>query len=339
MLRYLLRRLLHSFLVLVGVLILVFFVVNMVGDPARLMLPPQAPHQLYLDTREELGLNDPILVQFWRSFSGWITGDFGESLWQGVPALPLALSRIPATLILTAVSLGFAIPLALALGSLSALRPGSWLDRLLTTLSLAGVSIADFWLGLMLILLVGVQLGWLPTSGYGGPAYVILPALTLAMRPLGRIAQVARSALVEEMEKPYIVTLRAKGMSEGAIVRQHALKNVAIPTITVCGDELVTFLNGAVVIETIFAWPGIGNLFINAIERRDLPLVLACVAVVATLAIIANLLVDLSYSFLDPRASVVQQRQSRRKRGAGRGTPAAGPGRQTEQVATQLRGP
>jgi len=326
MLRYLTRRIVHSVAVLVGVLVFVFFVVNMVGDPARLMLPPQAPHELYLDTRRELGLDDPILVQFWRSFSGWATGDFGDSIWQGVPALPLALSRLPATLLLTVVSLGFAIPLALALGSFSALRPGSALDRLLTTISLAGVSIADFWLGLMLILLVGVHLGWLPTSGFGGPAYIVLPALTLAMRPIGRIAQVARSALVEEMDKPYIITLRAKGMSEGAIVRQHALKNCAIPTITVCGDELVTFLNGAVVIETIFAWPGIGNLFIAAIERRDLPLILACVAVVSCLAILVNLLVDLSYSWLDPRATVVQSRTAKRKRGAGtlqgKGTPS-----------------
>lgn len=318
MLRFVVRRLLHSVAVIVGLLMVVFFVVNMVGDPARLMLPPQAPRELYLDTRRELGLDDPMSEQFWRSFSGWITGDFGDSLWQGVPALPLALSRIPATLILTAVSLGIAIPLAFALGSLSALRPGSVLDRLLTTISLAGVSIADFWLGLMLILLVGVQLGWLPTSGFGGPAYIILPALTLALRPIGRIAQVARSSLVEEMEKPYIVTLRAKGMSEGAIVRRHALKNSAIPSITVCGDELVTFLNGAVVIETIFAWPGIGSLFIGAIERRDLPLILACVAVVACLAIIVNLLVDLSYAWLDPRATMVESRPARRKRSSGR---------------------
>ena len=175
---------------------------------------------------------------------------------------------------------------------------------MLTAVSLAGVSIADFWLGLMLILFFGVQLHLLPTSGYGGLEYAVLPALTLAFRPIGRLAQVARSALVEEMQKPYIVALRAQGMCEGRIVRRHALKNSLIPIITVGGDELASFLNGAVVIETIFAWPGIGSLFIQAIKRRDLPLVLACVFVIASMVILVNLLIDLAYAWIDPRASL-----------------------------------
>lgn len=301
---YLLRRLGHSVLVVVGLLILVFVVVEQIGDPARLMLPADAPIQLYLDLRQRLGLDDPFLQRFWRTMSGWLTGDFGDSLWQGVPALGLALQRLPATLTLTLVSLAFAVPVALLLGTRSAIKPGSWTDRLLTTISLAGVSIADFWLGLTLILVFAVQLKLLPTSGFGGLEYLILPALTLALRPIGRLAQIARSALVEEMQKPYIKTLRAKGLSDGQIVRRHALKNSAIPIITVGGDELVTFLNGAVVIETIFAWPGIGTLLINAIERRDLPLIEACVFVVAVMVIVVNLLVDVTYARLDPRAKL-----------------------------------
>jgi peptide/nickel transport system permease protein len=281
-----------------------------------------------------LGLDDPLIVQFWRSFSGWITGDFGESLWQGVPAFPLALGRLPATLTLTVASLALAIPLALALGCLSALRPGSVLDRVLTAVSLAGVSIADFWLGLMLILLIGVQLEWLPTSGFDTPQSIILPALTLALRPIGRIAQVARSALVEEMDKPYIVALRAKGMSEGEIVRKHALKNSAIPIITVSGDELVTFLNGAVVVETIFAWPGIGSLLIGAIEHRDLPLILASVTVVACLVILVNLIVDLSYIWIDPR-TVAAGGTSRGARRRARSAAAARQAKRTEHAATE----
>lgn len=304
MAQYLLRRVVHSVLVVLGVLVLVFLVAEQIGDPARLMLPADAPIQLYLDLRERLGLNDPFLERFWRTMSGWLRGDFGDSLWQGVPALGLALQRVPATLTLTLVSLSLAVPLALALGTRSAIKPGSWTDRALTTVSLAGVSIADFWLGLMLIMVFAVQLDLLPTSGFGGLEYLILPALTLALRPTGRLAQIARSALVEEMQKPYIKTLRAKGLSEGQIVRRHALKNSAIPIITVAGDEIVTFLNGAVVIETIFAWPGIGTLFINAIERRDLPLIEACVLVVALMVIAVNLLVDFTYARLDPRAKL-----------------------------------
>jgi len=312
--RYILKRLLHAVLVLLAVLIVVWIVVNAVGDPARLILPPSASEQLYQDTREALGLNQPLIVQFWNSFSGWIVGDFGDSIWQKVPALPLVLGRLPATLILTFCTLIIAVPLALVLGVLSALHPNSWLDRVLTTISLAGVSIADFWLGLMLILVIGVQLDLLPTSGYGGIEYVILPALTLAFRPIGRLAQVARSSLVEEMRKPYIVTLRAQGMPEWKIVWRHALKNSLIPIITVGGDELASFLNGAVVIETIFAWPGVGALFIQAIERRDLPLVLACVFVIATMVILVNLIIDLAYAFIDPRTSVMGPAAARRAR-------------------------
>jgi peptide/nickel transport system permease protein len=317
--RYLLKRTLYSLVVMLAVLVVVWILVNQIGDPARLILPPSASHQLYLDTRRSLGLDDPIWERFWRSFSGWIHGDFGNSLWQKVPALPLVLDRLPATLLLTLCSFTIAVPLALALGVLSALRPDGTLDRVLTAVSLAGVSIADFWLGLMLILFFGVQLHLLPTSGYGGLEYAVLPAVTLAFRPIGRIAQVARSSLVEEMQKPYIVTLRAQGMSEGRIVRRHALKNSLIPIITVGSDELASFLNGAVVIETIFAWPGIGSLFIQAINRRDLPLVLACVFVIASMVILVNLLIDLAYAWIDPRASLTgggrrQRRRARRSR-------------------------
>jgi len=334
LLRYIAKRLLHAGLVLAAVLVVVWFVVNAIGDPARLILPPSASQQLYEDTRQAMGLNDPLYQQFWRSASGWLTGDFGSSVWQNVPALPLVLERLPATLTLTFATLSVAVPSALALGIVSALRPEGVLDRVLTTISLAGVSIADFWLGLMLILVLGVQLGMFPTSGYGGLEYVVLPAAALALRPIGRLAQVARSALVEEMQRPYVITLRAQGMPEHTIVRRHALKNSLIPIITVGGDEIATFLNGAVVIETIFAWPGVGGLFIQAIERRDLPLVTACVFVIASMVITVNLLIDLAYAWIDPRTAVAGATSRRRRRrevevGAlplDDGTPGDGPG-------------
>jgi len=307
--KYVARRILYSLLVTFGVLVFVFFMVQMVGDPVKLMLPSDVPESVYLEMREALGFNDPLPVRFIREVGGWVRGDFGDSLWQQIPALPLALERIPRTLFLTAVTLAMAVPVALALGSYSAVRPNSLVDRFLTGVSLAGISVADFWLGMMLILVFAVNLDLLPTSGFGGYTgfeYVILPALALAFRPIGRIAQVARSALVEEMEKPYILTARSKGLTEGQVVRRHALRNAMIPTLTVVGDETATFLNGAVVIETIFAWPGIGQLFIQAIERRDLPLISACVFVVALMTITLNLIVDLAYAGVDSRARVAK---------------------------------
>ncbi len=302
--RYLAQRILYALVVTFGVLVFVFFMVQMVGDPVKLMLPSDVPESTYLEMREELGFNDPLPERFVRAIGGWIQGDFGDSLWQQVPALPLALDRVPNTLYLTFVAMGIAVPIALFLGAYSAIRPNSVVDRILTGISLGGISVADFWLGMMLILVFAVHLQWLPTSGFDGfrsPKYVILPALALACRPIGRISQVARSALVEEMEKPYILTARTNGLTEGQVVRRHALRNAMIPTLTVVGDETATFLNGAVVIEVIFAWPGIGQLFIQAIQRRDLPLVSACVFVVALMTITLNLIVDLTYTGIDSR--------------------------------------
>jgi peptide/nickel transport system permease protein len=298
---FLTRRVSYSIIVLFIILVLVFVMVNLVGDPARLMLPPQAPHAQYVALRHSLGLDQPFVVRLWDSLSHWVRGDFGDSLWQGVPSLPLALGRIPATLYLTAIALLISIPIALALGVWSALSEGSASDFLVSTFSLFGISIAPFWLGLMLIVVVAVHFGWLPTSGYGGLQYAILPAIALAARPLGRLSQIARSSLLEELEKPYVVALEAKGLSRRSMVTRHALKNAAIPIVTVLGDELATFVNGAVVIETIFAWPGIGLLFIQAIQQRDLPLVEACVFAVALMTMVINLAVDLSYRYIDPR--------------------------------------
>ena len=192
---YLIKRVVHSVLVLVGVLIIVFLVGHGIGDPAKLMLPPEAPMEQYLALRKQLGLDDPLYVQFGRAASGWVTGNFGESLWQRVPSLPVAIQRVPATLYLASVTMLIAIPTAIILGTISAVRPRSIADRALTVLSLAGVSTAEFWLGLMLILIFAVQLGLVPTSGFGGVQYAILPALALAFRPTGRIAQVARGAM------------------------------------------------------------------------------------------------------------------------------------------------
>ena len=295
------RRLAYSVFVLVGLVVVVFFVTNLLGDPARLMLRPEATEEQVQALRESLGLNDPLLVRFGRFVGDLSRGDFGESIWQRVPALPIVLDRVPATLYLAGVTLIVALPLAVVLGIVSAVKPRSLADRIVTVVSLTGVSTADFWLGLMLILLFSVQLGWVPTSGYGGLSYVILPALALAVRPMGRISQIVRGSMLDELTKPYVTTARSKGLRERFVIFSHALKNAAIPAVTLSGDEAAALLNGAVVIETLFGWPGVGILLIQAIERRDLPLIEAAVVTIAVMIVAVNLLVDLTYALIDPR--------------------------------------
>jgi peptide/nickel transport system permease protein len=265
------------------------------------MLRPEATDEQVEELRNQLGLNDPLHVQFGRFIGDLAQGDLGDSLWQRVPAMDIVLDRLPATLYLAAATLGVAIPIAVLLGIISAIRPRSVADRFVTVFSLTGVSTADFWLGMMLILLFAVELSWLPTSGYGGINYVILPAAALALRPIGRISQVVRSAMLDEMSKGYITTARAKGLGERVVIMSHTLKNAAIPILTMMGDEAASLLNGAVVIETLFGWPGVGLLLIQAIEKRDLPLIEASVIVIAVMIIVVNLLVDLTYSIIDPR--------------------------------------
>jgi peptide/nickel transport system permease protein len=281
--------------------VVVFFVTHLIGDPVSLMLRPEATEEQRQALRERLGLNDPLPVQFGRFMSGALRGDFGQSIWQRVPAMPIVLDRLPATIYLASVTLLLAIPLSIVLGIVSAIRPGSVVDRVVTVIALGGVSTAEFWLGLMLILLFAVRLGWLPTSGYGGIQYVLLPAIALAVRPLGRVSQVVRSAMLDQFNQPYVTTARAKGLSERVVVYLHTLKNAAIPIATLVGDEAASLLNGAVVIETVFGWPGVGILLIQAIERRDLPLIEASVIVIAVMIVTVNLLVDLTYSLMDPR--------------------------------------
>lgn len=286
---------------MVALVIVVFFVTRLTGDPVRLMLHPNATEQQIQTVREQFGLNDPLLIQFVRYMGGLLHGDFGYSMWQRAPAAEIALDRLPKTLYLSAVTVMIAFPVAVSLGVISALQPRSIIDRIVTVFSLAGLSLADFWLALMLILFFAVQLGWLPTSGYGGVSHVILPALTLAVRPIGRISQVQRSSMLDELACAYVTTARAKGLSERAVVWFHALRNAAIPTITLAGHELTSLLNGAIVVETIFGWPGIGSLLIQAIERRDLPLVVAATVIIATMVVLVNLVVDLAYALIDPR--------------------------------------
>jgi peptide/nickel transport system permease protein len=301
MLGYIARRLLHSVLVVLGVMLLVFLATHAIGDPVRLMLPDRASQQQIDAVRQSLGLTDPLIVQLLRFFGDAFRGDFGESFWQHVPALPLAFSHLPATFILAGVTLTFSVVIALLLASAAAAHPNSLADRLIRVVSLVGVAMVDFWLAIVLILVFAVMLGWLPTSGYGRIQNVVLPALVLSMQPLGRITQVARAALSREFDRPYMVTAMAKGLPLRRRLFVHAYRNASIPIVTLIGAEAIALVNGAVIVETIFGWPGIGQLLIQAIQHRDLPLVEAVVFVVGVCIIAVNLIVDSTYAFLNPR--------------------------------------
>ena len=301
MTRYLLSRAQQSVLVILAALVLVFIIGSVIGDPVDLMLPPEASDAVRDRLRRSLGFDQPLHIQFWN-FIVRVASGFGESIWQSTAALPLVLSRLPATLYLAGFALLIAVPASLALGGWAALRPGSIADRLINIFSLGGVSIVDFWLGLMLVLIFSVQLGLLPTGGYGGGsiAYLILPAVTMAYRSIGRLAQFTRSALLDEYAKPYVATLRAKGMSEKRIFI-HTIKNAAIPIVTLSGDEMASLINGAIVVESVFSWPGIGSLLLQAIGQRDLFLIEAAVFVMTVIIILVNLLIDITYAYLDPK--------------------------------------
>ncbi|MCC6174161.1 MAG: ABC transporter permease [Chloroflexi bacterium] len=298
---YILRRLVHSVFVLVGLAIVIFVVTRTIGDPARLMLPIEATEQQYHAVRADLGLNDPLYVQFGRFVLALARGDFGMSVWQRAPAAQLVVDRIPATLLLAFSVIAVSVLVAVPMGAISAFQPRSAIDRLTTTLSIVGVSMPTFWLALMLIIVFAVQLGWFKTSGYGGVEYLVLPVLALAVNHIGRIAQVVRSCMLDELSKAYVTTARSKGLPEWITVSRHVLRNAAIPVITLAGDEIAGLVNGSVVIEVIFGWPGIGLLAVSAIERRDFTLIQADVLIVATLVVAINLAVDLTYAYLDPR--------------------------------------
>ena len=299
---YIVRRLIYSVLVIVGVSVVVFIVTHMLGDPVRLMLPLEASAEEVAQMRHQLGFDQPVYVQFWAFASKALVGDFGDSLWQRTPALQLVLERLPASLLLSIVAMVIAVVGAIPLGILAAIRPHSLLDRACVIVSLAGVCLPVFWLGMVFILLFAVGLGWFKTSGYGGWQYLTLPALTLAALPLGRITQIVRSSMIDELHRTYMSTARAKGLKESTVVMRHALKNAAIPIVTLAAWELTRMLAGyTIVVEKVFAWPGYGQLAIEAIERRDLPLIQADVFVVALIVVALNIVVDLLYGALDPR--------------------------------------
>ena len=298
---YVLRRLRQALLVRVGVSVVVFAILHLTGDPAALLLPPDATAEDIARFRNAMGFDDPWIVQYGRFLKGAIHGNFGESLRHGEPAMELVLERLPATFQLAGAGLLLALCLAVPAGIVSAVKRNTVIDYFSTVVALLGQAMPTFWLGIMLILVFSVHFNWLPSSGRGDLQHLVLPAVTLGLFTTARITRLTRSGMLEVLGQDYIRTARAKGVSEQPVVWKHALKNASIPIVTIVGIELGTLLGGSVITETIFAWPGVGRLSVQAIFNRDYPVVQAAVFILASTFVVVNFLVDLAYTWLDPR--------------------------------------
>lgn len=301
------QRLVQSAFVLFGASLIVFLLVHQSagGDIAAglINVDTATPAQIAA-LRHKLGLDQPIYLQYIHWVWGIVRGDFGNSFQTGLPAMPMVLQRFPATVELAIAAELIALVVAVPLGVVAAVRRGSIWDRACMTLALLGQSMPNFWLALMLILLFAVTLEWLPVSGRDSPLSIILPAVTLSVAPLASFARLVRSGMLEILGQDYIRTARAKGLSEGMVINKHALRNALLPFVTIVGLELGTLLNGAVIIETVSAWPGIGFLLVQALEARDIPVIEVGVLLVAVIYVVLNLAVDLLYLRIDPRISV-----------------------------------
>jgi len=279
----------------------VFALVHLSGDPVLLMVSPDAPPEVVTTTRHVLGFDRPLYEQFGRYLGNALQGNLGVSLRMNRPVTTLILERLPATLQLTVAALVMAVVVAIPAGIVSAVKRGTLIDRLAMAGAVAGQAVPIFWLALLLIAFFGVRLRWLPVYGSGSLAHFVLPAVSLSTIIMGRLARLVRSSMLEVLGQDYVRTARAKGVGESRVLAVHALKNAAIPIVTLLGLQFAQLLGGAVVTETIFAWPGIGRLVVEAIFNRDFPVVQGVVLVVSLIFVAVNLLVDLSYAVLDPR--------------------------------------
>ena len=299
---FILRRLLLSIVVLIGVTIVVSGMLHISGDPVAVILESgYASNEEREALRHELGLDRPFILQYIDFVRGALQGDLGRSLRFRQPALELVIERLPATAHLALAAMLVSVLVAIPVGVLSATRPNSIFDQVGRLLTLAGQSIPLFWLGIMFVLVFSVNLRWLPVAGRLEPTSIILPALTLGMYPMARIARVLRASMLQVLVMDYCRTARAKGLSERRVVIRHALRNAALPVVTVMGLQFGYLLGGAVVTETIFAWPGLGWLSVQAIGARDFPLLQAIVTVMAVVFILINLLTDVLYAYLNPK--------------------------------------
>jgi ABC-type dipeptide/oligopeptide/nickel transport system permease component len=299
---YIRRRLVQSIIVVWGVSVLVFFLLRLApGDPVSLLLAETASPEQIAEARAKWGLDKPIYVQYWVFLTRAMRGDLGDSLFFRQPAIEVLFERMPATLQLSAVALLFSLSVAIPIGLLSALKRDTIWDYLGTNIAMLGQALPPYWLGIMLILIFSVNLRWFPTSGRGTIWHLILPAVTLGSVLMALVTRLVRSGMLDVLGEDYIRTARAKGLSERRVILRHALRNILIPLVTVLGLQLGALFGGAVITESIFAWPGVGRLALQAINARDYPLVQASVLVISVVYVFLNLAVDVLYIYLDPR--------------------------------------
>jgi peptide/nickel transport system permease protein len=307
---YVLRRCLQALGVLLGVSVLVFAIIHLVpGDPVRLALGTRFEQSTYDALRERAGLDQPLLQQYVSWITGVVTGDFGVSFRTGRTVLSMVLERLPATVSLAGVSVVVALLIAIPLGVLSAIRQGTLTDKIATAVSQFGISVPDFWLGILMILLFAGVLGWFPASGYvpltedpiEWARRLVLPGITVGVVSGAVLTRFVRSSVLEALGEDFVRTVRSKGMPERRIIREHVLPNALVPVITVTGLQLAYLLSGVVIVEAVFAWPGLGRLALDAVLARDYPVVQGAVMLFATFFLVVNLLVDLLYAFVDPR--------------------------------------
>lgn len=299
---FVIRRLYHAIYVILGVTIVVFVVTRVIGDPVSAMLPMETSAAQRAAFAQQLGLDRPLYIQFIDFLADLAHLNLGESLWQHRPVTQIVFEKLPITLYLVGTAMALAIVLSIPLGIVAALKPGRIADRITVVLSLIGLSVPQFWLGLLLILLFAVDLRWLPTSGSGDVSHLILPALTLAVPAMTRILMVVRSSMMDELNTQHIKVAIAKGLPFRRVIGVHALRNIAIPVMTLAGWETVRALAGySVVVEAVFAWPGLGLAAVQAIERQDLILLQGIVFYVAVMVVIINIGLDIAQKLVDPR--------------------------------------
>ncbi len=302
MTRYLWRRLLHSVLALFGVSVIVFVILRVIpGDPAKMLLPEGAPQSAIEELDRQLGLREPLPVQYLIFVKGVFRGEFGQSFQYRAPAGRVVWERVPATVALTTAAMLLITGVGVPIGLLAAVHHRTPYDYGGMIFAVLGQSLPNFWLGIMLILVFGVTVRWLPTSGFEGWRYLILPSVTLAAYPTAFVARLTRSGMLEVLDQDYIRTARSKGVAGRDIVLRHAMKNALIPVVTVIGLQIGTLLGGAVITESVFAWPGVGKLIVDGIFARDFPVIQTVLILSAATFVLVNLVVDLSYVLVDPR--------------------------------------
>jgi ABC-type dipeptide/oligopeptide/nickel transport system permease component len=301
MIGFLLQRIAYGLVVLLAVTSLVFGLLHLSGDPLAALVPPGSSPEQSAQLRDHFGLDRPLPIQYATFIRNALQGDFGESWRARQPAMTTVLDRLPATLLLTGVAITMALLVGGGLGLAAGTRPGGMIDLVARTVALSGQAVPGFWLGTILILIFAVRLNWLPSSGGEGVGALVLPAVTLAAYPAATITRLLRASMIETRGQDYIRTARGKGLSSWAIVRRHSLRNAALPTLAFVGLQLGFLLGGAVVVEGVFAYPGIGQLALQAVANRDLPVVQAFVVVVATSIVVVGFVTDALARWLDPR--------------------------------------